>query len=71
MFQVKHKFDHLQLFNVKYKYVQLQLLDVKFLISKKLIFCKQERTGDYGRASLVSGFKLTQENDDLLSSRHK
>ena len=25
----------------------------------------------YGHVSLVSDFKLTRENDDLLSSRHK
>ena len=44
---------------------------VKFLFSEEHTFCKQKRTVVYGRASLVSGFQLTWENDDLLSSRHK
>ena len=66
-----YKFVHLLLFNVKYKFVQLQLFDVKFLFSEKYIFCKQNRTAVYGRASLVLGFKLTGKNDDLLSSRYK
>ena len=75
-----HKFVYLQLFNVKYKFVHLQLLDYKFLFSEKHIFCKQERTKNqkkykstavYGCMSLVSDLKLAQENDDLLSSRHK
>ena len=42
-----------------------------FLLSKNHIFVKQKRTAVYGRASLVSDFKLTWENDDLLSPRHK
>ena len=32
---------------------------------------KYERTAVYGRASLVLDFKLTWENDDLLSLRHE
>ena len=47
------------------------LFAIKFLFSKNHIFRKQQRTAVYGRASLVSDFKLTRENDDLLSSRHK
>ena len=71
LFNVKYKFVYLQLFNVKYKFIQLQLFDVKFLFSEEHIFRKQKRTDVYGRASLVSGFQLNRENDDLLSSRHK
>ena len=72
--QIRNRFYksvHLELFNVKYKFVQLQLFDDKFLFSEEHTFCKQKRTVVYGRASLVSGSQLTQENDDLLSSRHK
>ena len=43
---------------------------VKFLFSEEHTFCKQKRTVVYGRASLVSGFQLTRENDDLTSPRH-
>ena len=64
-----YKFLHLQLFSVKYKFVHLQLFDVKFLFYEKHIFRKQKRTAVYGRASVVSDFKLTWENDDLFSSR--
>ena len=71
LFSVKYKFVHLQLFNVKYKFVHLQQFDVKFLFSEKHIFRKQKKTPVYGRAFVVSDFKLTRENDDLLSSRHK
>ena len=34
-------------------------------------FRKQKRTDVYWRASLVSGFQLNRENDNLLCSRHK
>ena len=72
LFSVKYNFVHLvQLFNVKHKFVHLQLFDVKFLFSEKHIFRKQKRTGVYLRASVFLDFKLTRENDDLLSSRHK
>ena len=71
LFNVKYKFAYLQLFNVKYKFIQLQLFDVKFLFSEEHIFRKQKRTDVYGCASLVLGFQLNQENDGLLSSRHK
>ena len=71
LFNVKYKSYHFQLFNVKYKFVQLQLFDVKFLCSEKHIFRKQKRTAVFGRATLVWDFKLTRENDDLLSLWHK
>ena len=38
---------------------------------RKNIFRKQKRTAVYGRASVVSDFKLTRENNDLLSARYK
>ena len=60
-----YKFVHLQLFSVKYKFVHLQLFDVKFVFSEKHILCKQKRTTVYERASVVSDFKPTRENDDL------
>ena len=47
------------------------LFDVKSLFSEDHIFCKQKRAAVYGCRSLVLDFKLTRENDDLLSSRHK
>ena len=71
LFNVIYTFFYLQLFNVKYKFIQLQLFDVEFLFSEEHIFRKQKRTDVYGRASLVLGFQLNRENDDLLSSRHK
>ena len=71
LFNVRYNFVHLQLFNIRYKFVHLQLFNVKFLLSKNHIFVTQKRTAVYGRASLVSDFKLTWENDDLLSPRHK
>ena len=46
------------------------LFDVKFLFSENHIFRKQKRTAVYGPASVVLDFKLTRENDDLLSLRH-
>ena len=56
---------------MKHEFVELQLFDVKFLFSEKHIFRNQNRTAVYERASLVLGFKLIWENEDLLSSRHK
>ena len=56
---------------MKYKFVYLQLFGIKILFSKEHIFRKQKRTVVYGRASLVSGFQLIQENANLLSSKHK
>ena len=52
------------MFNVRYKFVHLQLFAVEFLFSENHIFHKQKRTAVYRRASLVSDFKLIQENDD-------
>ena len=65
------KLLHLQLFNAKYKFVQFELFDVKFLFPEKHIVRKQKRIVFYGCTSLVSGFKITRKNDDLLSSRQK
>ena len=65
------KFVHLQLFNLKYKFAHLQLFDVKFLFSGKHTLRKQKRTAVWGRALVFLDFKLTQENDDKLSLRHK
>ena len=64
-----NKFVHLQLFNIKHKFVHKLVLR-QILFSEKHILRKQKRTAVYGRASLVSDFKLTRENDDLLYSRH-
>ena len=52
-------------------FFMFNLFDVKFLFSENQIFRKQKRTAVYGRVSLVSDFKLTRENDDLLSLRQK
>ena len=71
LFNVKCKFVYLQLYNVKYRFIHLQLVDVKFLFSEEHNFRKLKRTDVYGRASLVSGFQLNRENDDLLYSRRK
>ena len=50
-----------------------KLFDVKFLFWESCLSQREENgcLWTYGRASLVSDFKLTRENDDLLSSRHK
>ena len=51
-----------------------KLFDVKIFVFRKSCLSQTEENGclwSYGRASLVSDFKLTRENDDLLSSRHK
>ena len=45
--------------------------DIKILFSEKNIHRKQKRAAVYRRASLVLDFKLTRENDDLLSPRYK
>ena len=47
-----------------------KLFGVKYLCPKNHVFRKQNKTAVYGLmdvASLVSDFKLTRENDDLLS----
>ena len=54
-----------------YKFVHLQLFDVKLLFCYKNIFRKHKRMAVYGPASLILDIKLTQKNDDLLSSRHR
>ena len=66
-----YNFVHLQLFHNKYRFAHFQLFNVKCLFSKKHIFCKQKRMAVYGCMSLVSDFKLTQENDAMLSFRHR
>ena len=48
-----------------------KLFDVKFLFSENHVFRKQKRTAVYGLVPLALDFKLTRENDDLLSSRYK
>ena len=68
---VNDRFVHLRLFNVKYKFVHLQLFGPKLLFSEKHIFRKQKRMAVCGRASVFSGFKLSRENYELLSLRHK
>ena len=67
LLNIRHKSATLQLFNVRYKFVHLQLFDIKFLFPKNNVIDK--RMTVYGRVSLVSHFKLIQENDDLLSPR--
>ena len=49
----------------------VKLFDVKFLFSEERLFHLQKGKVVYGRASLVLGFELTRENDDLSSSRRK
>ena len=68
-----YKFVHLQLFNIKHKIVHLQFVWRQIFFQKSCLSQTEENgcLWTYGRASLVSDFKLTQENDDLLSSRHK
>ena len=41
------------------------------IFSENHVFCKQKRMSVYGLVSLILDFKLTQENDDRLSSREK
>ena len=67
-------FMNLFIFSCLTSHVNLFILfdDVKFFFSQIfVIFRKHQRTADYRRAYLVSDFKLTRENYDLLSSRHK
>ena len=69
-----YKFIHLQLFNIKHKIVHLQVVWRQIFVFQKSCLSQTEENGglwSYGRVSLVSDFKLTRENDDLLSSRHK
>ena len=70
-------FINLFIFNrltLNIKMFVFKLFDVKFLFSENHVFCKQKRTAclwSYGRASLVSNFKLTRENDDLFFKTNK
>ena len=41
------------------------------MFSENHVFCKKKSMSVYGLMSLILDFKLTQENDDLLSSREK
>ena len=69
-----YKFVYLQPFNFKHKIVYLQVVWRQVFVLRKSFLSQTEENcylWTYGRASLVSDFKLTQENDDLLSSRHK
>ena len=68
------KFVYLQLFNIKHKIVHLQVVWCHIFVFQKSYLLQIEGNGclwSYGHASLVSDFKLTRENDDLLSLRHK
>ena len=50
------------------------LFDLKFLFPRKSYLSQTEEDGcfwTYGRAPLVLDFKLTRDNDDLLSLIHK
>ena len=69
-----YKFIHLPLFNVEHKIVHLQVVTRQIFVFRKPCLLQTEENEclwSYGRASLVLDFKLTQENDDLLSSRQK
>ena len=46
-------------------------LTSNFCFPKHISFARQMTTTVYERALLVMDFKLTRENDDLLSSRHR
>ena len=65
-------FINLFIFNyltLNIKLFSFKLFDVKCLFSENHVIRKQKRTAclwSYGRAFLVSDFKLTRENDDLL-----
>ena len=67
-----YKLVHLQLLNIKYKIVHLQVVSRQIFVFRKLCLSQTEENKylwTYGRTSLVSDFKPTPENDDLLSSR--
>ena len=64
-----YKLVHL---NIKYKIVHLQVVWRQIFVFRKLYLSQTEENKylwTYGCASLVSDFKPTPENDDLLSSR--
>ena len=67
-----YKLVHLHLLNIKYKNDHLQVAWRQIFVFRKLCLSQTEENKylwTYGRASLVSDFKPTPENDDLLSSR--
>ena len=69
-----YKFAYLQLFKIKHKIIHLQVVWCQIFVFRKSCLLQTEENGclwSYGRAPLVLDFKLTQENADLLSSRHK
>ena len=69
-----YKFVHLQMINIKHKIVHLQVPWRQIFVFQKSCLLQTEKNGclwTYGRASLVSGFKLIREKDDLLYLRHK
>ena len=69
-----YKFISLQLFNIKHKIVNLQVVWCQIIVFRKACLSQTEENGSLwscGRASLVSDFKLTRENDHLLSLRHE
>ena len=70
MSNIFYKFIHLQLFNIKHKIAHLQIVWRQIFVFRKLCLSQTEENGclwSYRRASLVSHFKPTRENDDLLS----
>ena len=61
-------------FNIKRKIVHLQVVQRQIFVFRKSCLSQTEEKGclwSCGCASLVSDFKITRENDDLLSWRHK
>ena len=68
--------DFINLFIFKYLVLNINLfifncLTSNFCFPKNMYFARRERLFMDARASVVSYFKLTRENDDLLSSRRK
>ena len=69
-----YKFVHPELFNIKHKIAHLQVVWRQIFVFGKSCFLQTEENGclwTYGRPSLVSDFKLTRKNDDLLSLKDK
>ena len=69
-----YKFVHLQLFNIKHKIAPLQVVWRQIFVFLRSCLSQTEEKGclwTYGSASLDLDFKLTRENDDLLSLRQK
>ena len=63
-----YKFVNLQLFNIKHEIVRLQLISCGIFFPKNMSFANRR---EHMFMDLVSDFKLTWENDDLLSLRHE